>query len=361
MEIWKGNKDKHLLWLNCAKTAAIFAVVTDHTNGLLYSNPKVAEASYFSVSLFIIISGITSYISNRNSDLNWGKAYIRSTKKIFIEYLIASAIWVIVKNKEFNPLFYVRCLVHFNATLPLYYVCLYLQLMLVGKLLVDVLKRCPRNKKGYLMEMVLFVGIVGISVLTTNYTQILDIYGGGGKVLGGTYLILFYIGMLIAKHEWLAKDSLPKSVIIWLIASLGWFFCWQNLENLKKIFDYKVPLGGGFNPPSITFMLFALFALFAVYGFCKILEKTKYTRIFVEVGARIGKHTLHIFMYHTMIIYYFLVPCFPIENMWLKRVFYWGVVVVASILLEFIIGKCLNVLKRFIGKMIRGERTDEAT
>lgn len=35
-----------------------------------------------------------------------------------------------------------------------------------------------------------------VAFLTTNYTNILDIYGGGGKLLGGTYLIAFWVGML---------------------------------------------------------------------------------------------------------------------------------------------------------------------
>ena len=58
------EKNKQMKWLNFAKLAAIIAVITDHTNGYLYSNQDIAKASYFSVSLFIIISGMTSYLSN---------------------------------------------------------------------------------------------------------------------------------------------------------------------------------------------------------------------------------------------------------------------------------------------------------
>ena len=51
-------------WLNCAKCMAILAVIVDHTNGILYTNPHIALASYFSVSLFILIAGMTSYMSD---------------------------------------------------------------------------------------------------------------------------------------------------------------------------------------------------------------------------------------------------------------------------------------------------------
>lgn len=52
-----------IAWLNGAKFVAILAVMVDHTNGVLYSNWSIAYASYFSVSLFIILAGMTSYFS----------------------------------------------------------------------------------------------------------------------------------------------------------------------------------------------------------------------------------------------------------------------------------------------------------
>ena len=54
---------EQIKWINCAKMVAILAVMTDHTFDVLYTNSKIAMASYFSVSLFIILSGMTSYLS----------------------------------------------------------------------------------------------------------------------------------------------------------------------------------------------------------------------------------------------------------------------------------------------------------
>lgn len=57
---------QEIKWINCAKAIAIFAVLIDHTNGILYTNANIAMASYYSVSLFILISGMLSYISVSN-------------------------------------------------------------------------------------------------------------------------------------------------------------------------------------------------------------------------------------------------------------------------------------------------------
>lgn len=58
---WKRPR---IAWIDCAKFAAIVGVLIDHTNGILYRNADIAAASYYSVSLFILLTGISSYIEN---------------------------------------------------------------------------------------------------------------------------------------------------------------------------------------------------------------------------------------------------------------------------------------------------------
>lgn len=57
---------QEIKWINCAKAVAVFAVLIDHTNGILYTNANIAMASYYSVSLFILISGMLSFTSVLN-------------------------------------------------------------------------------------------------------------------------------------------------------------------------------------------------------------------------------------------------------------------------------------------------------
>ena len=56
-----NNKEKEtrVLWIDCAKTMAIIAVLLDHSNGVFYTSSWVATSSYFSVSVFVILSGMT--------------------------------------------------------------------------------------------------------------------------------------------------------------------------------------------------------------------------------------------------------------------------------------------------------------
>lgn len=53
------NKKSRVLWIDCAKTMAIIAVLLDHSNGVFYTSSWVATSSYFSVSVFVILSGMT--------------------------------------------------------------------------------------------------------------------------------------------------------------------------------------------------------------------------------------------------------------------------------------------------------------
>lgn len=83
-------ENKQILWLNCSKTVAVLAVLVDHTNGVLYTNQDIAYASYFSVSLFIIISGLTSYFSNSSGKKvsGGGGDISRNAKKLYYHIVL---------------------------------------------------------------------------------------------------------------------------------------------------------------------------------------------------------------------------------------------------------------------------------
>lgn len=57
---------KRIQWIDCAKAVAIVAVAVDHSNRVIYTNPAIAKASYFSVTLFILLSGITTQKMSAN-------------------------------------------------------------------------------------------------------------------------------------------------------------------------------------------------------------------------------------------------------------------------------------------------------
>lgn len=55
----RGKMKERIEWIDCAKLIAIVAVAVDHCNGFLYTKPIVATMSYYSVSLFVLLAGIS--------------------------------------------------------------------------------------------------------------------------------------------------------------------------------------------------------------------------------------------------------------------------------------------------------------
>ena len=154
--------------------------------------------------------------------------------------------------------------------------------------------------RGIFKEVIGFILVVFISYLTTNYSNILGIYGGGGKLLGGTYLILLYVGMLIGKYSSFDvqnKSCMAINLIVFCLITIGWwrFICWNKLE-----IDSKLPFGGGFNPPSISFSFYAIFLVITLLFCGKFLDNYKeglMNRIW-QIMGKVGRHTLYIFLYH---------------------------------------------------------------
>lgn len=135
---------KEIKWINCAKFMAIIAVLVDHTNGILYTNYNIALASYYSVALFILISGMMCWESNRRHDLNWIHTFVRASKNIFASYFLATFIYQIYIFRYFDLYDFLNYVISFNMSGPFYYVLLYLQLMLVSRFIYTVICRMER-------------------------------------------------------------------------------------------------------------------------------------------------------------------------------------------------------------------------
>lgn len=84
---------KRIYWIDIAKLAAILAVIVDHTNGILYTNQLVAYSSYYSVSLFILVMGITTYWSIENKKISMKQRCIIKCTEILEPYLFATFLY----------------------------------------------------------------------------------------------------------------------------------------------------------------------------------------------------------------------------------------------------------------------------
>ena len=54
---------RNVVWIDCAKFLAILGVLVDHGKGILYEGESIQYLSFFSVSAFFFLSGMTSWYS----------------------------------------------------------------------------------------------------------------------------------------------------------------------------------------------------------------------------------------------------------------------------------------------------------
>ena len=185
-----------------------------------------------------------------------------------------------------------------------------------------------------------------LSYFTTNYTNILNVYGGGGKLFGGTYLILLYLGMIVGAY----KDFLPKkrnlllAIVFFVLVVLWWRFeCKNNFA-----IDRKIPFGGGFNPPSVSSITMALLISGFVYNFVTFFKEKKIIGKLCIMCAFLGTHTLYIFLYHRFFLDYILCRynlfC---GNIWLKRFAYFSMMIFGSILIGLIVKNFKKVIYEY--------------
>ena len=129
-------------WINGAKFIAICAVLVDHTNGILYTNQRFGWLSYFSVTAFVLLSGITSFYSNsKHCEVGIKKQIYRRIKGIFVPYAVAVLFYQIVAYRFWDLKQYIQGLFAFNVSGPFYFVVFYIQLMIVSPFIFLLIKK----------------------------------------------------------------------------------------------------------------------------------------------------------------------------------------------------------------------------
>ena len=340
-------------WIDVAKFLAIIAVMMDHTYCVLYTRQDVAQGTYFSVSLFILLAGITMFWSLSNHKLTFKSWVIGRIKGILGPYLIASAVCVFLFYRFFDFEIYINGVVHFNIVGAFYYVLLYLQLIVIAPLLYQIFVFSNDKKQGFLIEVVGLLFVVLISFVTMNYTNILSVYGGGGKLFGGTYLILLYLGMCFGKYYEKIRLKRWQSIIVFVIGLSGSILSWRFIVQDQFQLDKRLPFGNGINPPGISLIIYTLFITATIYSLGMLIrdfENGVITIAFKNI-EKLGKHTLYIFLYHgfwiEVLALFFETPIGrSLDHIWVRRVVYFPCMILGSLFMEFIIKKGCGWIKK---------------
>lgn len=339
------------IWIDCLKTFSILAVFTDHTNGFLYKNQTIAYMSYFSVSLFVLLGGITSYMSNkRHEELTWLQDIGRKLKGILVPYAIAMAIHLFFQFKVLDLKTYLKVLIEFGGvefTSPFYFIVFYLQLILVSRCLYRIIN-WTEGKKWYKIWFIFELVIALLfSAICIQYTYILPVHGGGQYLFGGTYFMIYYLGMIIGRYYQEVKWNQTISLVVCIISAIT-MSCWVLfISNNRLAIDNKLKYFGGFNPPGISFITYAILVFVFGWSLDNVINLFNLKRIrrIESYISTIGKYSLYIFLFHLLIINNIRNSQIGIlierANIWIIRLVYLVAVIIISIGIGWIIEKCL--------------------
>lgn len=187
----------------------------------------------------------------------------------------------------------------FGISGPFYYVLLYIQLVLICPFLYKLFEYADTKKTAWNWEFFFMLLVLVVSGLTTNYTNILSVYGGGGKLFGGTYLFLFYIGMWFGKYYHKIQMKRLPAIILFEVGVVLTIFWWSFIAaNGCKI--------------DIYFLISSF-----LFGHC-----------FCRIRNNLG---------------------IEIEIAWLRTIVYFGCMILGSYLIEILFEKLHGFLKEAYG------------
>lgn len=173
----------------------------------------------------------------------------------------------------------------------------------------------------------------------------LDVYGGGGKVAGGTYLVLLYMGMVVGKYYDNIIELLNYTIILKCMAALSTIltvYYWYFMSRKGAFLDNKVLLGSVFNPPGITFIVYSFLILLTTFFFVKMTEVCFVKQIFIlSPFLFVGRHTLYIFLYHRLFLDFILIFIKFGDNVGVKWIASFGIMILGSVSLEFIVKRII--------------------
>ncbi len=296
-----------LVWLDFLKGLAILAVVANHvfdSRVPICPSDMFCELSFFKVSLFVICGGVSaslSFASCQEPGSKWSKSVSRIVSLLGY-YTFALVLTRIVHTGRLDLDSFLSSWISFPA--QFYFVLFFCELLLVAPIVHALLLK---SRGKYLQSIACIVGIMLVALYCMFCTKVPKVYGGGGHLLGGSYLFLFALGCFFALN---VPVSEKKTLIG--IASVMMILLTVALAR-------KIATGGSgglvwaLNPPGLLRMGYAL-SLFIGFHFLLKVRWLQSSRV-VKWVAWLGRHSLDIFLYH-MVVLFVLLKLFPSFSGW---------------------------------------------
>ena len=306
-----------IIWINCAKFIAVLAVVLDHAKDIIYRNDNIKTSTFFSVTVLIFLAGMTSFYSNeRHKNAPILKEIFRRCAVVFVPYTIATVVYQIAEYKTLHLSDFLNHLIQFDMSGSFYYVFIYIQLVAISPILYRLIITTNKSKYRTLIQLVLLCVATVVSVLFVGKTQLLDLYGGGKYLFGGTFFLFYFLGMLCANKK-IEYPSLRTNVIGVLIFSIAWLVERQLFVLDRYHLDTICIVPNTINPPSITVGVYSMLTVAVLFSFFSLMErvpkdKNKVLHNALSFMARLGEGSLYIFLYHMLCMDFikFIFPAF---------------------------------------------------
>ena len=319
-------------------------VVLQHVQGYIYSSDYISYSVWWVVALFIMIGGYNSYTSYQNRGCFQLKKKISG---IFIPYFFATMIYTIYNYHYFDALTFLQSLLHFNASGPMYYVAVYIQLLIISPVLIGVIDRCEKRKWLCIpFWMITFC----IAASTTLYSNLFDIAIGGGNLFAGPWILFWVLGMCIknVQKNIEIKPEMQKWVIVGMTLII---ILWQYVFVNKGV---NLELGSMFHGTQVGMTWANAFETVLIFFWFRYAVEI-FKRNAGNIGKQIikpldftGRYTLYIFLYHMLFLSFYiknLEISAKYMNRWLCLVFIFVGPVIWGLILKWVKDSFRRIIK----------------
>lgn len=294
-------------WIDCTRFVAITAVVVNHNARLMYQSDWIEYFSLFSVTLFILVSGVSTYFSYEKNEYKIisFKTNLLKQRTLIKRIVIAGFInflfvFLFSRQQETINYYYVLTLDGMG-----YFVVFFIQLKIITPLLLSIFKKCDKQCHPWVWHCITLFIILIVSLILMKYCRVFPFYGGGAYLFGGTYLFIYYVGIVLGSSrifEIKNKNIIFVIFCVSLIACMSFVYL-QISSNFYFNRVFSTVLGEGLNPPGLFISVYSVLVLMVCYAFFTIVESISVTfikKIIICISI-LGRNSLYIYMYHLLI------------------------------------------------------------
>ncbi len=328
-------------WIDVLRGIAILAVIADHIFTLFgtFRIDSIWKHTYFSVSWFIFLSGVTNGISASKTTWVFPKSYVTFWRKrltIIFPYIFASTVSFLVftyPHFHIDGKRYIYEIVHFSNQPIFYYINLLLQLYIIFPFLYVLMNK---SKKDWQMVLLVF-GTIFLSFILQAYTTPPWPFDAGLRVMGGILLAVFFLGVLYGR-EVFRIDRYIFIISILIFTAIEVLLVYTH-ESIFKSLEHTFYLEAW----SIS-LLFIIKFLF---------DRVRYDNLFSRLLNFLGRHSLFIYLFH------FLMIALYTNASWFTFRHYYDfvpaiiVIIFVSVGMEYIYKKCYDAINLCLRKIHR--------